>query len=245
MILDTFTQTELISTLLKVAPIFKKRAINYTDHNSDNIIRKAKTGVYYKYFSGIIDGQRYYYDVAYVRKGKGVSIGEGPITTIINNDRRKLVITFHPDADPNSKDGDSLKVLTEHFLTRYCERMGMESDNMDLIDKYYAFGRREQKMYGATVCGNFLKKYGNTKLNATFLDQNDFTVWYAASGRGDIAIVEIYGNIPVWRTFISETMLYDSQVSDPYYQLIKDMSTKQMSVADYIEYLSQSKDNNI
>ena len=239
MILDTFTREELISTFLKVIPIFKQRATNYSEHNVNKLFKKTKDNVYYKYFTGVIDGQRYYYDVEFIRKGKGISIGEGPITTIINNDRRKLVITFHPDADPNLDDGDSLKVLTEHFLTRYCERMGLTSDDMALIDKYYAFGRSEQKSYGATVCGDFLKKYGNTKLKAAFLDQEKFSVWYAASRRGDIAIVELYGNIPVWRTFISETMLYESQTSDPYYQLIKDMSAKQMKVADYIAYLNQ------
>lgn len=242
MILDTFTKEELISAFLKVVPIFKKRAVNYTEHNADNLYRKTKDGVYYKYYTGIIDGQRYYYDVAYIRKGKGVSIGEGPITTIINNDRRKLVITFHPDADPNSKDGNFIKVFTEHFLSRYCERMGMETDNMTLVDKYYAFGRTEKDNYGATICGDFLKKYENSKLKATFLDQKDFSIWYGSSRRGDIVIIEMYGNIPVWRTFISETMLYDSQVSDPYYQLIKDMAAKQMKVSDYIASLNQSKD---
>ena len=70
-------------------------------------------------------------------------------------------------------------------------------------------------------------------------------MWYAASHRGDVAIVELYGKIPVWRTFISEAMLYDSQTNDPYYQLIKDMTSKQMRAVDYIEYLNQSKDNHI
>ena len=245
MVLDTFTREELISTFLKVVPIFKKRAVNYTEHNVNDLFKKIKDGVYYKCFTGIVDGQRYYYDVAYTRNGKGVSLGEGPISTIVNNDRRKLVITFHPDADPNSKDGDYLKVHTEHFLTRYCERLGLESDDMTLIEKSNAFGRSEDNSYGATVCGNFLKKYGDTRLKATFLNQEDFSVWYAASHRGDVAIVELYGKIPVWRTFISEAMLYDSQTNDPYYQLIKDMTSKQMKAVDYIEYLNQSKDNHI
>ena len=195
MVLDTFTIEELISAFLKVVPIFKKRAVNYTEHNVNDLFKKIKDGVYYKCFTGIVDGQRYYYDVAYTRNGKGVSLGEGPISTIVNNDRRKLVITFHPGADPNSKDGDYLKVHTEHFLTRYCERMGLESDDMTLIEKSNAFGRSEDNSYGATVCGNFLKKYGNTRLKASFLNQDDFSVWYAASHRGDVAIVELYGKI--------------------------------------------------
>ena len=110
MVLDTFTREVLISTFLKVVPIFKKRTVNYTEHNVNDLFKKIKDGVYYKCFTEIVDGQRYYYDVAYTMNGKGVSLGEGPISTIVNNDRRKLVITFHPGADPNSKDGDYLKV---------------------------------------------------------------------------------------------------------------------------------------
>ena len=127
----------------------------------------------------------------------------------------------------------------------YITLHSLESDDMTLIEKSNAFGRSEDNSYGATVCGNFLKKYGNTRLKASFLNQDDFSVWYAASHRGDVAIVELYGKIPVWRTFISEAMLYDSQTNDPYYQLIKDMTSKQMKAVDYIEYLNQSKDNHI
>ena len=85
MVLDTFTIEELISAFLKVVPIFKKRAVNYTEHNVNDLFKKIKDGVYYKCFTGIVDGQRYYYDVAYTRNGKGVSLGEGPISTIFNN----------------------------------------------------------------------------------------------------------------------------------------------------------------
>lgn len=51
MVLDTFTREELISTFLKVVPIFKKRAVNYTEHNVNDLFKKIKDGVYYKCFT--------------------------------------------------------------------------------------------------------------------------------------------------------------------------------------------------
>ena len=59
MVLDTFTREELISAFLKVVPIFKKRAVNYTEHNVNDLFKKIKDGVYYKCFTGIVDGQLY------------------------------------------------------------------------------------------------------------------------------------------------------------------------------------------
>lgn len=46
MVLDTFTIEELISAFLKVVPIFKKRAVNYTEHNVNDLFKKIKDGVY-------------------------------------------------------------------------------------------------------------------------------------------------------------------------------------------------------
>ena len=54
MVLDTFTREELISTFLKVVPIFKKRAVNYTEHNVNDLFKKIKDGVYYKCFTSYI-----------------------------------------------------------------------------------------------------------------------------------------------------------------------------------------------
>jgi hypothetical protein len=76
--------------------------------------------------------------------------------------------------------------------------------------------------------GDFVKKYEKTRLSAKFLDTAQFQTWYASSRRGDLAIVEQYGTIPVWRTFISKEMLFKDQVNDSAYKMVKERSEKQI-----------------
>lgn len=228
MILDTFTKDELLSTLKGVIPIFKERAQNFMAHNARDIAKKAKYGAFYKTISGVIDGQRYYYNVVYVKNKDYLEMGNGPLITVVSNGKRNLVVELHDWEDPNSTDGTYLKVFTEHFLTRFCDRMGFDVEKMSLIDKTNAFGANEEGHYSSTVLGDFMRKYDKTKLNAKFLDTTIFKTWYAASRRGDIAIVEQYGSVPVWRTFISKEMLFEDQVNDPNYRMIKEMSEKQV-----------------
>ena len=105
-------------------------------------------------------------------------------------------------------------------------------ENMSAIEKAHAFANMESGYYSSTVLGDFVKKYEKTRLEARFLETTPFKTWYASSSRGDIAIVEQYGTIPVWRTFISREMLFENQVNDPTYKMIKEMSEKQIKEAD-------------
>jgi hypothetical protein len=43
---------------------------------------------------------------------------------------------------------------------------------------------------------------------------------------GDISIVESYGPIRVWRTYITKEMLFESQKEDVYYQEAQDAINK-------------------
>lgn len=236
MILDTFTKEELISTLKNVVPIFRQRAENFMGNNVKKLSKQVKGVEYPKIFSGIIDGQRYYYEVVYRRDRDTIEMGDGPLTTVVTCGKRNLAVVFQAFQDPESLDGSYLKILTEHFLTRYCERTGMDVEKMSIIDKVKAWGHGGSGFYTSVGCGEFLKKYQKTHLKARFLDTEIFKTWYAASRKGDIAIVEQYGSIPVWRTFIAEEMLHDSQIEDPYYQAIKEMSAKQVEDPnDYIK----------
>ncbi len=248
MILETFTKEELLSTFKKVVPIFKQRAQNYMSYNEKELTKKTKSGRHYKSFSGVIDGQRYYYNVEFAIINGNLDLGNGPLMTVVSVGRRNLVVEFHDWENPNSTDGSYIKILTEHFLTRFCERMGLDVDAMSILEKANAFGHMEQGSYCSTVLGDFLKKYEKTKLSARFLDASHFKTWYGSSPRGDIAIVEQYGTIPVWRTFISKEMLYDDQINDSVYKVIKERSEKQIKETEvYIpdclfeEYRAQKK----
>lgn len=232
MILDTFTKEELLSTLIKVIPIFKQRAKSYLTYNAKELAKKLKSGIYKKCITGVVDGQRYYYNVIYFGDKKNVDVANGYLQTVVQVGKRNLVIEFSEFEDPNSTDGSYIKILTEHFLTRFCERMGLSMENMSAIEKAHAFANMESGYYSSTVLGDFVKKYEKTRLEARFLETTPFKTWYASSSRGDIAIVEQYGTIPVWRTFISREMLFENQVNDPTYKMIKEMSEKQIKEAD-------------
>lgn len=232
MILDTFTKEELLSTLIKVIPIFKQRAKSYLTYNAKELAKKLKSGIYKKCITGVVDGQRYYYNVIYFGDKKNVDVANGYLQTVVQVGKRNLVIEFSEFEDPNSIDGSYIKILTEHFLTRFCERMGLSMENMSAIEKAHAFANMESGYYSSTVLGDFVKKYEKTRLEARFLETTPFKTWYASSSRGDIAIVEQYGTIPVWRTFISREMLFENQVNDPTYKMIKEMSEKQIKEAD-------------
>ena len=232
MILDTFTKEELLSTLIKVIPIFKQRAKSYLTYNAKELAKKLKSGIYKKCITGVVDGQRYYYNVIYFGDKKNVDVANGYLQTVVQVGKRNLVIEFSEFEDPNYTDGSYIKILTEHFLTRFCERMGLSMENMSAIEKAHAFANMESGYYSSTVLGDFVKKYEKTRLEARFLETTPFKTWYASSSRGDIAIVEQYGTIPVWRTFISREMLFENQVNDPTYKMIKEMSEKQIKEAD-------------
>lgn len=228
MILDTFTKEELIYTLTKVVSIFEQRAANFMSYNAQDIVKRARKGQYYKTFSGVVDRQRFYYNVVYTLENDYIKMGRGPLFTVVPNGRRNLIVEFHSFEDPKSRDGSYLRIYTEHFLTRFCERMGLPVESMSVVEKANAFGGNNPLNYSATQLGDFLTKYTRSRLNANFLDKEDFNIWFASSPKGDVAVIEAYGSIPVWRTFISEEMLRQSQTDDPCYQLIKEMSEKQV-----------------
>jgi hypothetical protein len=105
MILETFTKEELLTTLKKVVPVFIQRAENYMFHNEKELLKKTKLKSYYKTFSGILDGQRYYYNVEYTRINGKLDLGNGPLITVISVGKRNIVVEFCVWADPNSIDG--------------------------------------------------------------------------------------------------------------------------------------------
>lgn len=232
MILETFTKEELLSTLKEVVPIFQQRAKNYLAHNTKELAKKVKSGIYKKCITGVINGQRYYYNVLYFGKKEQIDVANGWLQTIVQVGKRNLVIEFSEHQDSNSTDGSYIKILTEHFLTRFCERMGLNMENKSPIEKAQAFADLESGDYSSSALGDFIKKYEKTKLEARFLETTNFKTWYASSSRGDIAIVEQYGSIPVWRTFISKEMLFEDQVNDPTYKMIKEMAEKQIKATD-------------
>lgn len=235
MILETFTKEELITTLNKAVAILRDRADNYIAKNLREFHKKEKHQVHYKMLSGVIDHQRYYYMAPYVRIKDGVDVGRGPIVTVITVGRRNLILFYADYADPKSTDGSYLKIATEHFLTRYCERNGYSVETMSLMDKVNIWDNTGMGRYTAISVGDIMKQYGNTQLGANFLDCSDFKLSYAANQKGDIAIIEQYGTIPVWRTFVPADMLFDTQVNNPYYQAIYEMAAN--DVKDPIAYV--------
>lgn len=217
MILDTFTLEELISALKNAVVIFKDRVNNYRDANTKVLSKKLKNGDFYKTHSGIINGQRYYYYAKYYLENNHVKIGYGAIVTVVPCGRRQLIIQYNEYGKDSSIDGRIMHVYTEHFLSRFYSRTGKNDTTMTLLEKYDFFINNNISYFRATCAGDILRRYKGAKLKAKFLETDDFQIWHGMTSDGDVAIIEQYGMVPVYRTYITSDMLKNNQVSDDFY----------------------------
>lgn len=220
MILDTFTKEELISALEEAFEVFKLRVINWAEKNVNFLASRAKGEGYKRQFSGVIKNQRYYLNANYLREGDGINPGINCLFTFVPNGNRLLVVIFNPFADPDATDGAYLKVTTEHFINRYCERHNFPVANKPLEEKMCYFTYGNGASFTGIPIGDFIRRNGKPALKVGFLDASNADMWISCNANGDVAIIEKYGNIPVWRTYISKDMLFEKQKTDPYYQAL-------------------------
>lgn len=220
MLLDTFTKEELISALQDAFKVFEPRICRFAENNVTMLARKAKGNGFQRIFSAEIKNQRYYLVINYERERDEIKIGVSGMITFIANDKRTLVVIFNPLAEPDAKSGAYLKMTTEHFINRFCERQNIDTKGKALHEKVLYFTNSIGKSFTGIPMGDFIKRNGKPALKAGFLDASDAKMWLSCNANGDVAIIEQYGNIPVWRTYISEEMLFEKQKSDPYYQAL-------------------------
>ena len=223
MIIDTFTRDELITTLNEAFEILIARAYSYAEKNIDFVSRNAKGEGYARTFSGIIKKQRYYLDINYLKQGEYIKVGARGLITFIGNESRTLIIIFDPFGDPNDTHGTYVKLTTEHFINRYCERSGIKTDGKTLHEKVQYFTHGTSGGFTGIPTGDFIRRNGKPALKIGFLDSSNAQTWLSCNSKGDVAIIEMYGNIPVWRTYITHEMLYERQKEDPYYQALMNL----------------------
>ena len=70
----------------------------------------------------------------------------------------------------------------------------------------------------ASVDDSVIRRYSEPSLKMNFLINSERLCECVYLEGGDISIVESYGPVSVWRTFITKEMLFESQTEDFYYQ---------------------------
>ena len=217
MILDTFTYKELYSTLLSVYREIADRAHGFAGPNLKKLRGLCKNGEYHRPFYATIKNQRYRLGVVYQQCPKGVFVGIRALHTVISNNNRKLVI----EAKSLENSGPTLTLLisvyTEHFLNRFCERSQQCIDDLPLLEKACLFYDNKDINVASSREDEIIRRHGEPSLEVAFLPKENRNIECFCFKTGDIAIVEKYDTIPVWRTYITEDMLFASQKNDTSY----------------------------
>ena len=87
----------------------------------------------------------------------------------------------------------------------------MNGTGLSLIEKTMVILSEKQPLCVSTVDDDVIRRYGEPSLPFRFLQEGVKETECTYINDGDIAIVERYGLVPVWRTFIAKEMLFDSQ----------------------------------
>jgi hypothetical protein len=136
---------------------------------------------------------------------------------VISNNNRKLVI----EAKSLENSGPTLtliiSVYTEHFLNRFCERLGLCDADELLLEKACLFYDSKDINVASSQEDEIIRRHGEPSLEVAFLPKENRKVECVCFKTGDIAVVEKYDTIPVWRTYITEEMLFGSQKNDASY----------------------------
>jgi hypothetical protein len=217
MILDTFTYSELYSTMSQAYHLMLERNHSYLSHNFSKIRKLCKKGDYFRPFYAEIENQRYSMIACYRANKDDVYIGVRALRTIILNGNRKLVLEFRTKEAYGEHPSFILTVYTEHFLNRYCERSGINDTDMSLFDKAVLFYDNTDLRIAHSKEDELINRLKEPSLPVNFLPKTNIRKDCACFKNGDIAIVEMYDFIPVWRTYITKEMLYDRQTQDASY----------------------------
>lgn len=218
MILSTFSYEELLRTMQKAAGILKERCEGYVYHNQDAVTRKAKKEGFSRVFSCEIDHQRYFQKFFAKFVGKNTNNSATSVITVLQHENRKYVITYNPLTLHVSFIESKIRVFTEHYLNRYFERNGLDPHGKELHEMVQVILESNTNIVPASVDDSVIRRYGEPSLKMNFLSNSERLCECVYLEGGDISIVESYGPVSVWRTFITKEMLFESQTEDFYYQ---------------------------
>lgn len=222
MITSTFSYEELLKTMQKAASLLQERCEGYAYHNQDIIFRRAKKSALTRVVSCEIERQRYYQKFFIKCEGKRVGYQSTSVVTVLQHENRKYVVTFNPLTLHEPMIPSKIRLFTEHYLNRYFERNQMSSDSLGLHEMVQVILESNTNVVPASIDDNVIKRYGEPSLKMNFLSKEERFCECVYLDEGDIAIVESYGPVSVWRTFISKEMLFKSQKEDDYYQEAQD-----------------------
>ncbi len=238
MILTTFTRGEVIEKLHQAADLFEERSRNYCYQNQKvMVVRLKKKKEEVKFFSCELDGQRYYQKYTYCLSSGYIMSNSSSVVTVLSDSKGVFVLLHSPlfsrANDYYMKTSLELRVFSGHFVNRFFERTGRSSINMTLVDKTMVILEQMQSMVPSTVDDEVIRRHGEPSLPFVFLQEGKKEVECSYLNDGDIAIVERYGPVPVWRTYVAKEMLFNSQrefVDKPEIQegiqFAKDVSSK-------------------
>ena len=217
MILRTFTRNEVIRALHRAYETFEERARGYCNHNVKALAKKiGKEKKVERVFSCEMDGQRYYEKFIFILKDGYISGMGQSVATLFNDSREPFVLlhsptNFGPD-DYYFRTSRELRIFSSHFINRFFERSGRNPEGMDLIGKTMVILSEMQSISASTVNDEVIRRYGEPALSFAFLQEGKKETECSYLNDGDIAIVERYGPVPVWRTYVSKDMLFKEQL---------------------------------
>ena len=217
MILTTFTRGEVIEKLHQAADLFEERSRNYCYQNQkEMVVRLKKKKEEVKLFSCELDGQRYYQKYTFIISNGFIKSNCSSVVTVLNDSKGVFVLLHSPlfrlASDYYMKTSLELRIFSGHFVNRFFERTGRSATNMTLVDKTLVILEQMQSLIPSTVEDEVIRRHGEPSLPFTFLQEGKKEVECSYLNDGDIAIVERYGPVPVWRTYVTKEMLFDSQL---------------------------------
>ena len=216
MILGSFTRDDILKAFRNVASVLEERAHGYYYHNEKAVLKKLRaSGEFRRVFSCEIDRQRYF-EVFFFSLSNGIiETGRLSILTEFKDEKGVFVMMHHPGQcysdDLYIKSSWELRIFSSHYIERFFERTGMNGTGLSLIEKTMAILSEKQPLCASTVDDNVIRRYGEPSLPYKFLQEGAKETECTYLNDGDIAIVERYGLVPVWRTYIAKEMLFDSQ----------------------------------
>ena len=223
MILSTFSYEQLLKTMQKAASLLQERCEGYAYHNQNVIFRKAKKKALTRVVSCEIDHQRYYQKFFLKCEGNRIGYQCTSVVTVLLHENRKYVVTYNPLTLHEPLISSKIRLFTEHYLNRYFERNGYDAQGKELHEMVQAILESNTNIVPASVDDSVIRRYGEPSLKMNFLSKEERLCECVYLEGGDIAIVESYGPVSVWRTFITKEMLFESQTEDFYYREAQDV----------------------
>ena len=222
MITSTFSYEQLLKTMQKAASTMLERCEGYVYHNEDIICRKAKKSALTRVVSCEIEHQRFYQKFFIKCEGKRLGYSYTSVVTVLLHDNKKYVITFNPLTLHEPLLPSKIRIFTEHYLNRYFERNNLNSCGLGLHEMVQVIFESNTNIVPSSIDDNVINRHGEPALKMNFLSKEERFCECVYHEAGDISIVEAYGPISVWRTFISKDMLHESQKSDECYKYAQD-----------------------